>query len=166
VTFKPNYAIAEISLTANDNNSESYQYRLVYENGKWKILSIKMIRGDEENDGGASQLTISKIQIGTAINLNGLVTNPATTFSPDDKELTVNVYIQDGQVGDLVEAVLEHTKTKSSIPPVAAKLDKSGESVVNYVFTAPTQGWPKGAYKIHVTTSTGTEEEFDFTVGP
>jgi len=164
VMFKPNYAVAQVNLKANSDESEPYQYRLVYENSKWKILSIKMIRGEDEKDEATSTLTISKIQIGTEIDLNGLVTNPTTTFSPQDSELTVNVYVKDGQVGDQVEAVLEHVKTKSSIPPVTAKLDKAGESVVNYIFTAPSQGWPKGAYRIHLTTSTGAEEAFEFTV--
>jgi len=164
ISFKPNYATAKVMLTSDSQQTEPYQYRLVYENGKWKILSIKIIRGDEDQQTSSGNLSISKVQVGTEIDLNGLVTNPATIFSPQDKELTVNVYIKDGQVGDQVEAVLEHVKSKSSIPPVTAKLDKSGESVVNYIFTAPTQGWPTGTYRLHVSTSTGAEETFDFTV--
>ncbi len=164
VSFKPNFAAANVLLTSNNGDSQSYLYRLVYENNKWKILSIKMVREGDEIAEAENALMITKIEVGTQINLNGLVTNPSTTFLPDDMELTVNVHLQNGQPGDLVEAVLEHMKSSSTIPPVTAKLDKAGESVVNYIFSAPTQGWPTGSYKLHITTSTGESEEYDFNV--
>ncbi len=164
IDFKPSYTTVAVVLTSKGGSEESYQYRLIFENDKWKILSIKILREDEEQTQAAGSLTISKIQMGTEIDLSGLVTNPATTFSTEDEELTVNVFIKEGQIGDQIEAVLEHVKSKSSIPPVTAKLDRAGESVVNYVFTAPTQGWPVGAYQLHVTSSTGAKDTFEFDV--
>lgn len=164
ISFQPNYAAAAVLLTSNNGKQQSYLYRLVPENSKWKILSIKMLHEGEERQESAAPLKISKIDVGTDINLSGLVTNPSTTFTPDQKELTVNVHIENGEPGDLIEAVLEHVKSKSSIPPVTAKLDKSGKSVVNYIFTAPSQGWPIGQYKLYITTSSGASEVYEFEV--
>ncbi len=71
---------------------------------------------------------------------------------------------ENGDRGDQVEAVLEHVKSNSNIPPVSAVLDKPGESVVNYVFTAPSQGWPTGKYLLHISSPSGETKVVEFNV--
>ncbi len=164
LSFKPAYVSAAVVAEGLSGDKNTYQYRLIRENNQWKILSIKMFRDQDDVRKNQNPLEISKVQMGTEIGLDGIVTDPKVVFSPQDKEITVNVYIQNGNRGDQVEAVLEHAKSNSSIPPVTAVLDKPGESVVNYVFTAPSQGWPTGKYRLHISSPSGESKVVEFDV--
>jgi hypothetical protein len=164
IKFKPAYASAVVNLQGPSRNEQTYLYRLAIENNQWKILSIKLASNSNEVRKHHNPLEITNIVMGTETDLGGLVTNPKQVFSPEEREITVNVGIEKGAEGDEVEAVLEHVKSDSSIPAVSAELDANGASVVIYEFTAPAQGWPTGLYRLHISTSTGASETVEFTV--
>ena len=173
ISFDRNIATAVANLTSDDNTSKSVEYRMIYSDGDWKILSIQMYHppteekdksSDSSDKGASGNIEFTKAVIGTKVDLKGLVTDPATTFKSDKSELTANIYVTNGTSGESVEVVLEHLDTKSSVPAVKVNLEKNGDSVVNFVFTPPTQGWPTGNYQLHVKSSTGVEKTFDFKV--
>jgi hypothetical protein len=168
VNYDKDMANATATLTTNNDQKYDLDYRLVFENDKWKIFSVQFAANSDNNatsDAATkSPLEFSKAILGKKVDLKGLIIDPISTFKPDDGDITVNLYVDNGTAGNVVEVVLEHVESSSTIPPVKATLDKSGDSVVSFVFTPPTQGWPVGNYKLHVSSSTGVEKVFAFKV--
>ncbi len=111
-----------------------------------------------------NQMEFSKAMIGTKVDLQGMVINPSTTIKSDKSEITANIYVLNGTKGAVVEVQLEHVETGSKVPPVKITLDITGDVIVTFVFTPPTQGWPEGKYLIHAKSSTGAARNFEFTV--
>ncbi len=94
LSFKPSFISAAVVAEGLSGDKNTYQYRLIRENNQWKILSIKMYRDKDDIRKNQNPLEISKVQMGTEIGLDGIVTDPKVVFSPQDKEITVNVFIR------------------------------------------------------------------------
>src|SRR5262249_17616035 len=109
-------------------------------------------------------LNFAKAILGNKVDLRGIITDPTTEFADAHKDITMNLYVEHGKEGTGIEVVLEHIETGSTIPAVKTTLEKDGDSVVSFVFSPPTQGWPKGNYKLHVTSTTGLQKDFTFKV--
>lgn len=178
-SFDRNMVTVIASLTGEDGTKKDVQYRLINTDGVWRILSIQMYtpskEGEKTNEStvdeknlhqktSSKEIEFSKLLIGTKVDLQGIVTNPSTVFKSDKSELTANIYVQNGVVGESIEVVLEHESTKSSIPPVKVSLEKAGDSIVTFIFTPPSQGWPAGNYQLNVTSSSGVKKTFSFKV--
>jgi hypothetical protein len=170
-----NKATAIIDLTSTDGSMTTFEYRFVYEDQIWKILSIQKM-GEGESKGSSlnsNQFTetksnkpfeFSKAVLGTKVDLKGMVLNPTTTFKTDKSDITVNLFVENGVKGNDVEVTLKHLDSNSSINPIKVILDKDGDSVVNVIYSPPTQGWPEGSYKLTAKSSTGATKDFDFKV--
>lgn len=141
------------------------KYRLIYENNGWKILSINILYSMQTSTKKDQALEFSKIQIGTEVDLRGIVRNPITELkSAEQDKITANIYVHNGSKGVRIEAILEHVNSASKTTPVFTTLDHDGDSIISFVFTPPTQGWPKGEYKLHITASMGSKTDFSFQV--
>lgn len=160
LSFENDIGTYEGTLTSEDGETAPVKYRLVYEDKGWKILSINILYAPQP----AVKLEFSKVIIGTDVNLEGVVTNPLTVLKSDQSKITASVYVNNASINDQVEVVLENVESASKIPPVSATLEKGGDSVVSFVFTPPTQGWPKGNYTLYVKASTGAQTTTTFKV--
>ncbi|MCB1149045.1 MAG: DUF4864 domain-containing protein, partial [Chlamydiia bacterium] len=163
ISFKNNLADALVVAKSQKGTEKAYNYRFIYENNQWKILGIR-VHIPVKPAGRPSLMQIEKIDIGTKIDLQGKLTGTGTLFTPEDKELTVNVSVKNALPNDSVAVKLEHVDSASSIEPVTASVDKQGNAVLKYVFTAPTQGWPTGLYILHAEGSNGSYQFLEFTV--
>jgi phenylalanine-4-hydroxylase len=163
VNYDKDMAIVNATLTTENDETSSVEYRLVYEKEKWKIFSIQFTNAPTST-AQTEPLAFAKAVMGHKVDLKGLVTDPTTTFDADNQEITVNLYVDNGTAGTVVEVVLEHVESASTIPPVKATLEKDGDSVVSFIFTPPSQGWPAGSYKLHAASSTGVEKVYTFKV--
>lgn len=171
-----NKATAIIDLTATDGSVATFEYRFVYEENVWKILSIQKMGSQEvtksndarplnfNDDSTSKPLVFTKVVLGNKVDLKGIVTDPTTDFKDKKSDITANLYVENGNKGDDIEVVLTHLETDSSISPVKVTLDKEGDSVINVVYSPPTQGWPVGSYKLSAKSSTGVSKDFDFKI--
>lgn len=161
--------ISKVLATIQNGKEEELEYRVVQENQKWKILSLQLVNTSKNDENVKNSLTsgefeITKALIGTKTDLNGWVTNAATEFPADTSKITLNLWVAHAKKGDRVTVELYHKESGSSVAPVSTEIPENGEAVVTFVFTPPTQGWPKGKYTFKVTTSTGIKKNYEMTL--
>ena len=167
VAFDNNVAIYTGMLTAEDGNSVPVEFDLIKEEGRWKVLSIKVL-GDTPNSNAqvdpSQPIEFTQLQIGTEVDLAGQILKPAIAFSGDVKDIYATLYISNGTGGDTIEVIFEHVPSGSQIPPVSALLDHDGGNVLSFIFTPPVSGWPNGNYVIRVSSASGTTKAFPFSI--
>jgi len=162
--IKPNMVIATVVLGEGNEGRKEYEYRFVQENQKWKILGMQMTEKKESEPEKGNTIVFDKMNIGTKVDLNGMVTEAQDVIKERDQDITANLFIENGRPGQEIEVVLEHKESTSRIPPIRTDVEKEGDSVINFIFYPPTQGWPVGNYTLHVKSSDGASKEFTFKV--
>lgn len=168
-SIENNIGILKGTLTSEDGATTPVEYKLVKEEGEWKILSITLSpTGVKEEEGRVSKAlstTIERIDVGTQTDSRGVVIEPSTVFHTSDKVLNVSVYVSNARAGESVQAVLYHLDSNSSAGPVANPVDQDYENLISlFEFTSPPQGWPVGNYRIVVKLSDGSTASHDFVV--
>lgn len=108
-------------------------------------------------------MAFGTISLGDQVNEQGQIKDPSTLFSSDLHDLYVDIEIKNGLKDSMVYLSLQHLESGSSIPAKAA-IEESGETLLMSVFSPPTSGWPKGHYKLIVTTSSGLNKVVDFEI--
>lgn len=168
ITFKDTLATALVELESEQGEKKIVEYKFAYAQGKWKIMAMKIVEDVTPKEVAdklkQKKMIFSKVLIGTETDAHGIVTKNNTLFSPADKEITVNLQVSQSIPGSTIQMVLEHLESGSKISPVEATLKNEGDSMVTFVFSPPTEGWPVGVYKLHVTSSTGLEANYSFVV--
>ena len=167
IHFNGNLADAKVTLSSLQTPETYFNYRFIWERGKWRILGIKEITyADKQSKqkNTRSQIEITKITIGTETDQTGKVLTKKTTFSPEDREIDVNVFVKNGDINDDITAELRHLDSNSSITPITADVESRGSSFVSFLFTSPPNGWPIGKYQLKVTSNAGQTEVLLFTV--
>lgn len=161
VEFQPEGATAIVKLAADTTQSNWYDFRLKKSiEGEWQVQGIQLSKQAPEH---LQSFHFTKTLIGTDVNLQGVVTKPTTTVTDRHSEITVNLYVDGANKGEKLTVVLEHVDSKSTIPAITTEIERNGDSVVNVVFSPPTQGWPVGSYTIHAEAE-GVTQDFPFTV--
>lgn len=167
------------------------EYTLGIEDEQWKIWGIQVINElvnsqslpiEQQNlkansvpqasvlsraaspTGTRTALDFIKIELGTSVDKKGAIINPVTTLTSPKGDIYINLYVANGVAGDHVEVRVENIETASHLPPISTSLQQSGNSVVSFSFAPPTQGWPKGNYKLEAASSTGLMRTFNFVV--
>lgn len=163
LSFENDVGTFEGYLTSVEGDTEPVKYRLVFEDNNWKILSINVLYSLQ---GSPKPLQITKIIVGTEARQDGIVVNPTSVLSADQNQnkITTNVYVKNGTKDSKLDVVLEHLDSNSRVAPVSVALDKDGDSIVSFIFTPPSSGWPKGNYAMHITSSTGVASDYNFKV--
>jgi hypothetical protein len=75
----------------------------------------------------------------------------------------VNVEINHGIKGKVITLNFQHLDTGSFIP-AKATIEEDGDTILMSVFSPPIGGWPKGQYKLVVTSSDGLNQVIDFNI--
>lgn len=149
------------------------KYYFIYEDQKWKIWSMRILSPPEkeekqeikqsENENGEEAMSFGTITLGDGVDDQGQIKHPKKTFSSNLSDLYVDIEVKNGVKGSMIFLSLQHIDSESSIPAKAA-IEENGDTMLMSVFSPPASGWPKGSYKLLVTTSSGLKEEIDFSI--
>lgn len=158
-------------LTSSDYVTHPVEYRFTKENGEWKISQMKIfppLKREEVKHGIVEVKTLpisfSRFDVGTQMSPAGLVNDPSTKIKSDTGKIFINLYVNNGIKGTVVQLFLLHQESDSSLPPISTTLQQDGDSIVSFVFSPPTEGWPPGSYKAHASSSTGISTDFNFKI--
>jgi hypothetical protein len=166
--FNNNIGTYSGTFTDPNNRVFTFEYDLIQEGGKWKILHIQLtpVKSDTvpAKPDPAKPMTFSKIALGTETDLKGIVANPTTTFKHDAGDLYLNIHVANGALGTNVEVTFKHLDSGSNIPPISTTLPDNGSSIISFVFSPPSKGWPKGNYQLDIKASSGESTTYDFNV--
>ncbi len=201
LAFKNDIGTFQGQLSSQQGEVNKAEFDLIYEGGKWCILSIQLYppegnqsfnpqkvtalntdlggapskRGDANKPPKAERYPsrplkkangaeITQILIGSETDHQGRVKASRAVFSPTPADFHVDVVVSNGQTGDKANLILEHLETKTRVPPVETVLDRDGDAVLSFVFTPPSQGWPRGNYRLIARTANGDEMTQQFRV--
>lgn len=162
--------VTKVYVDLKNGSENELEYRLVQEQGKWKILSLQLVDRETTKektyaeDKSSGEMKISKALIGTKTDLNGWVTDPTDKLPAGSQKITLNLWLDNAKKGDTVTVELYHEDSKSSVTPVSTQIPETGEAVATFVFTPPTQGWPPGKYIFKVSSSTGIKTSYTLTL--
>ncbi len=180
LSFKNDVGTFQGTLVSTDQQTGRIEYDLIFEDGRWRILSIQLVseKGDagqkgtretafndnssnfRRNRGGSMEL--SKIVVGSEVDSNGHVTIPRTRFAQENNDLHVDLFVSNAQPGARTELIMEHIESKTRVPPVDTRIEDSGDTVLSFIFTPPAHGWPRGNYRLIARSSNGRERSQDF----
>lgn len=169
--------IGTLSVILQSDEVAAYvKYYLIYEDQKWKIWSMRILSPSEEHektepkdnipgalDASLGAMSFGSITLGEHVDQQGLIKLPETTFKSSLGDLYVDIEVKNGQKGSVVYLSLQHLESGTSIPAKAA-IEENGDTMLMSVFSPPSSGWPKGNYKLVVTSSSGLNKIVDFQI--
>lgn len=167
--------IGTLSVILQSDQVAAYlKYYLIYEDQKWKIWSMRILSPSENQDiplppyssqesVNSEMMRFGKISLGDQISEQGQIEHPVTSFRNDLKDLYVDIEVKNGRKGNIVYLSLQHLESGSSIP-AQASIEENGDSLLMSVFSPPQMGWPKGHYRLVITTSSSLKESVDFEI--
>lgn len=167
--------ISTISVILKSQDTAAYlKYYLIYENQTWKIWSMRILSPSEEEKTEKQKepsaethptgaMVLSDVKLGNQIDKNGIITSSQTRFESNTDPIYVNVEITNGVKGDTVYLNFQHLDSGSFIP-AKATIEENGDTILMSTFSPPAEGWPKGHYKLVVTTSKGLNKILNFEI--
>lgn len=105
-------------------------------------------------------VTVTSVDVGTAVGADSRVTSPTTTFSPSDTIYT-SIATDGNASGNTIAIDLSHEGT--SVHTDSRTLNTSGPSVTEF-HVNNASGWPTGNYQVRVTVDGAAAQTRDFTV--
>lgn len=162
----------------SDQIAAYVKYYLIYEDQAWKIWSMRILspsegeaeknkeirRGQTPSTESVNEpMSFKSIILGDQVDEQGQIEHPANIFKSDLKDLYVDIEINNGRKSSMVYLNLQHLESGSSIPAKAV-IEENGDTMLLSVFSAPAGGWPKGSYKLTVTTSSDLKSVIDFEI--
>ena len=175
---KPNIrnGVGTLSVILHSEQNAAYvKYYLIFEDQEWKIWSMRILSPTEEMEATSQEnkaltreieyapMQFGSITFGDQIDEQGQIKNPSTSFKSDLGDLYVDIEVKNGRKGSMIYLSLQHLESSTSIP-AKADIEENGDSMLMSVFSPPAAGWPKGSYKLIVTTSSGQSEIKDFSI--
>lgn len=194
LSFKNDVGTFQGSLTSANQETTGVEYDLVYEDGKWRILSIQLLPSEgtttaknssksqqwvasndtesapsrasrrSQTKSDGGRMDITRLVIGSDVDREGRVKLPRTRFNGEVSDLHADLYVKEASAGAKAELILEHVESRTRVPPVDTVIEAPGDAVLSFVFTSPAQGWPKGSYRLIARTSNGKEKVQEFKV--
>jgi hypothetical protein len=170
--------VGTLSVILQSDQIAAYvKYYLIYEDQQWKIWSMRILSPSNEQDKEQAEkaknqatheskkepMSFGKISIGEQVDEQGQIKDPKTSFKSNLSDLYVDIEVKNGLKDSMVYLSLQHLESGSSIPAKAA-IEENGDSLLLSVFSPPASGWPKGHYKLVVTTSSGLSNIVDFDI--
>jgi len=174
---KPNIRAGGIGTLAailqSNQGAADVKYYFIYEDQAWKVWSLRISSSFDAKEEGSdayvtdkdNHMSLGLMTVGDQVDEQGLITHPKTNFSPDLQNLYVDIEVKNGVKDSVINLNLQHQESGSSIP-TKATIEENGDSLLMSVFTPPSTGWPKGHYKLFVTTSSGLSQVITFQIDP
>ena len=162
----------EGTLKLSDTQEMPVEFDLTQEEGKWKIVHIYALplvdlsKAKENLSVGVNPsglMEFSKAVFGTQVDSSGNILDPSTHFKPNSADMYVQLFIKNGFAGNQLVLILKHLESDSSMAPVKATSVESGDDVLSFIFSPPTEGWTNGNYQLQVSASE-TSNTFTFQV--
>lgn len=171
--------VGTLSVILQSDQIAAYvKYYLIFEDQAWKIWSMRILspsEGEAEKNKELKQtnfpseetqqepMSFGSITLGDQVDEQGQIKKPAKIFNSDLKDLYVDIEIKNGRKNSMVYLNLKHAESGSTIPAKAA-IEENGDTMLLSVFSPPATGWPKGSYKLTVTTSSNLTSTIDFDI--
>lgn len=171
--------VGTLSVILQSDQIAAYvKYYLIYEDQAWKIWSMRILspsEGEEEKNKEIKRgvapskesvnepMSFGSIILGDKVDEQGQIEHPSKTFKSDLKDLYVDIEIKNGRKSSMIYLNLQHLESGSAIPAKAA-IEENGDTMLLSVFSPPASGWPKGSYKLTVTTSSDLKSVIDFEI--
>lgn len=153
----------------------SAEYQLVKEDGKWKILAIRLTPIGVDTSEATMQTTtddqmttqtptIHGILISDVADNDGYVEETKPVVPRSAKKIFATVMIVSPTPDINVEASLKHLPSGVILGPIESKTTKTGSIMKAFSFTREKQLWPAGEYEIDVKLSSGDTQSIQFEV--
>lgn len=171
--------VGTLSVIVQSEQIAAYvKYYLIFEDQEWKIWSMRILSPSEEKESKAEKtewmkqtksqnqqdpMSFGSIRLGDQVDEQGQIQESGTNFSSQLKDLYVDIEVKNGRKDNVVYLSLQHLESGSSIP-AKATIEENGDTLLMSVFSPPNNGWPKGHYKLVVTTSSGLNSIEDFEI--
>ncbi len=190
LSFKNDVGTFQGSLQATNGQASRVEFDLVQEDGKWRVLSIQLlpeggstnakaenlpkksialsetpkVASSNSNNGKGSNMELSRVVLGSDVDKDGRVKNAKTSFNTGTGDIHVDLFVRSAALGAKAELIMEHIDSKTRVPPVEARIEENGDTVLSFIFAPPTHGWPKGSYRLIARSSNGREKVQEFRV--
>jgi hypothetical protein len=165
--------VGTLSVIVQSNQFAAYvKYYLIHEDQTWKIWSMRILSPSMEREKKQERpstnpsndpMSFGDITLGSQVDEQGLIKQPTTRFQSGLGDLYVDIEVKNGLKGSVIYLSLQHLESHSSIP-AQADIEDNGDSLLMSVFSPPGSGWPKGNYKLVITTSSGLNKVIDFVI--
>jgi hypothetical protein len=110
----------------------------------------------------ASQIT--EVLLGDKADANGVVEQHQDIFRPTTAEIKGTVLIAGSEKGKKVIVELTYVTKDLKVLTMTEDLPGGGEATFTFTLPKPEKGWPKGDYKVVVSTSDGASKVVSFQV--
>jgi hypothetical protein len=163
------------NLTSQDHTNTPVEYKLIKEDKKWKILSIRILssknnnsKSNQTNKDSAEETQSKKMGFGSyhlrsSVNKEESIEQSPLHFKDELKNLYVDLEIANAIKNSIIDLNLQHLESGTAIS-AKALIEDEGDILLTSVFTPPPTGWPKGNYKLIITTSSGLNKMIDFNI--
>jgi hypothetical protein len=153
------------TLKATDGTMMAVSYKLIKENGEWKIYGILLnpIIANTDTNTATANSPISEIRVTDDVAGNDYVTAHKAVMTPVGLDLYASALLTNVKKGSIASATLYYLPTNGAIGPASSEVTVDGDFIANFVFTN-NEKWPAGDYKISVTLSTGETRDATFKV--
>jgi hypothetical protein len=107
---------------------------------------------------------ISEILLGDKADANGVVEKSQDRFTPTTAAIKGTVFIAGVEKGKKVTVELIYATQNLKVLTMNKDLAGAGEVTFNFAIAKPEKGWPKGDYKMVISTSDGATKDMSFQV--
>lgn len=107
---------------------------------------------------------IAEILLGDKADANGVVQKPQDRFAPTTAALKGTVLIAGAEKGQKVTIELIYVTRDLKVLTKSEDLPSAGEVTYTFAIAKPEKGWPKGDYKMVISTSDGATKDASFQV--
>lgn len=107
---------------------------------------------------------VTDIKVNEKFNSEGIVDDSKGVFTTLVPEIYVSVWISEGDVGQMVKALLTYLPMKEYFGPVSSEIVQPGKNIQSFSFTKPKNNWKLGNYVLTITMPDGTESVAKFSV--
>ena len=107
---------------------------------------------------------IAEILLGDKADANGVVEKPQDRFTPTTAAIKGTVLIAGAEKGQQVTIELIYVTQNLKVLTKNEDLTSAGEVTFTFAIAKPEKGWPKGDYKMVISTSDGATKDASFQV--
>jgi hypothetical protein len=107
---------------------------------------------------------ITKIVVGDTADAAGVVSKQKDKFPPTTASIMGTALVTGMQKGQKVTADLIYGPKNLKALTITKEISGNGDVTLTFAFSKPTNNWPKGNYKVVITTSDGVSKSVPFQV--
>jgi hypothetical protein len=107
---------------------------------------------------------IDEILLGDKADVNGVVKKSQDRFTPTTAAIKGTVFIAGVEKGKKVTVELIYATQNLKVLTMNKDLPGAGDVTFNFAIPKPDKGWPKGDYKMVISTSDGATKDVSFQV--